>query len=237
MLEEYDKRKIAGCFTFGCLTCVVLFALGGVGAYFGVTKAISSFVNEYTEPFPRELPKVQLTAEESDSLFTRVETFREAAEKGEETIPLELTARDVNHLIATDPELAVLRDKVSVEFEDGKISSEVSIPLSETGLKDLQGRYLNGRAAVELGIVDGRFEISLSAINVNGNQVPDKMLQQLEGRVNLADRIASDPRFSRYTKFVDKFQIVGDRLVVEVRKDADLDALQKEIQSDRNLPR
>jgi hypothetical protein len=232
MLEGYDKRKIGGCFAFGCLLSVVLFSLGGLGAYFGVKTLIDSAVYKYTEPYKRELPRVYLSAQESLDVTDKVEQFADALSRGETDESLELSARDVNYLISNsnEPLSVELRDKVFVEFEDGKIKTEISVPLDQAGIKDLQGRYLNGSAEIALGMDEnGELEIDLRTIDANGFQIPDAALQAFKSQTDIMNRILTHPRFAKYKKFIENVDVSGDILTLKLKKGEDLEGLRRQI--------
>ena len=53
-----------------------------------LTAALNQLVEEYTATAPRELPKVEMPAEQRQALKDRVEAFRKAVEAGTPTEPL-----------------------------------------------------------------------------------------------------------------------------------------------------
>ena len=237
MLEQYDKQKIAGCLGFGCLLTVVLFALGGFGAYFGVKTLINSAVYKYTEPVRRPLPTVQMAPVEALELTERIDEFADSIsnEEVEEVAPLELTATELNYIISTsdDPALQELRENVFFEFEDGKIKTELSIPLDRSGLKDLQGRYLNGSAELSVGAnTGGGFEIDLRRIDANGFTIPDAALQAIQQQTDYIDKVLNHPRFTKYSKYLEAFEVNGDKLSLKLKKGQTLEELRRELASE-----
>lgn len=235
MLEGYDKRKIGGCFAFGCLLTVVLFSLGGLGAYFGVKKLLDTAVYKYTEPYKRDLPRVYLSAQESLDVTDKIEQFADAMSSGESAESLELSARDVNYLISNsnEPLFQELRDKVYVEFDEGKIKTEISVPLDQAGIKDLQGRYLNGSAEIAVGMDEnGEFEIDLRAIDANGFQIPDAALKAFKSQTDFMDRILNHPRFAKYKKFIEHVEVNGDKLTVKLKQGEDVESLRRRISNE-----
>jgi len=235
MLEGFDKRKIGGCFAFGCLLTVVLFSLGGLGAYFGVNYLIDSAVYQYTEPYKRELPQVTLSAQESLDVTDKIEQFTDAMTHGDSADSLELSSRDVNYLISNsnEPLFKELRDKVYVEFEDGKIKTEISVPLDKAGIKDLQGRYLNGSAEIAVGMDEkGEIEIDLRAIDANGFQIPDAALQAFKSQTDFMDRMLNHPRFAKYKKFIEHVDVNGDKLTLKLKQGQDIEDLRRQFSNE-----
>ena len=237
MLEGYDKQKIAGCFGFGCLLMVGLFALGGFGAYYGIKTFVESAVFKYTEPVQMILPYDTLSAEESLAVTEKLEIFSKSISDGTASEPLELTSKDVNYLINSSPEpiFRELKDKVYVTFKDGKIESDLSVPLDKTGFKDLRGRYLNGKANISLGMKNGEVDFNISALNANGFPVPENALQALQQRTDLLDRIFSHPRFLKYSRYLETVEIVGDRIRIRLKEGQSMEALQREMAGDSSF--
>ncbi len=237
MLEGYDKQKIAGCFGFGCLLMIGLFALGGFGAYYGIKTFVQSAVFKYTEPVQVILPRDTLSAQESLVVNEKLERFSKSLTDGTSSEPLELTAKDVNYLISSSPEpiFRELKDKVYVKFKNGKIESELSVPLERTGLRDLRGRYLNGKANISLGMKNGEMDFNISSLNANGFPVPANVLQVLQKRTDMLDRVFSHPRFLKYSKYLENVEIVGDRVRIVLKEGQSLEALQREMAGDAGL--
>ena len=238
MLEGYDKQKIGGCMAFGCLLTVVLFSLGGLGAYFGVKTLIDSAVYKYTEPYQRDLTKTFLSAQESLDVTDKLEQFAKSMSGGDGAEDLELSAKDINYLISNsnEPLFRELRNKVYVELDGGTLKTEISVPLDGTGMKDLQGRYLNGAAEIALGVKEnGEFEIDLKAIDANGFRIPDAALKAFKQQTDFMDRIFKHPRFAKYSKYIEKVDIDGDKLTLKVKKGKSLEELQRVISSDGGL--
>ena len=222
MLEKYDKQKIAGCLGFECLVVVVLFALGGIGAYFGVSSALKAAAYKYTEDSSRDL-KIDFTVEESVAVDDKVRRFTDAVNQGEEAEPLVLSDRDVNILInsSLDPLLIEMRERVRLKFADGKIMSELSLPLDRLGVKDLRGRYFNGDAELNLAkSEENKMSLNLRNLAANGANLPPEILSQIQKRTDYIDRIMSDSRVTRLTRYLKRFEVVGEQLIIEA-KDAE----------------
>ncbi len=232
MLETYDKGKIAGCFGFGCLLVVVLFALGGLGAYFGVKTFVESAVDKYTERSPAPLAQVNLSVEESLEITEKIDSFKESFRDSSEDnlgAELELTSREVNYLISNslDPLFVELRDKVRFKFEEGKIKTDLSLPLDKSRIKNLQGRYLNGTADMSLGLEGGELDLNVSSLRANGFDVPDNFLNLVQERSGIMERVMSDARFAELSQYLESFEVVGDRVKLKLKKGVELEEVRR----------
>src|SRR5689334_20812420 len=96
--EAPPKKR--GCFFYGCIGAIIVFVIGVTVVVFGIRYAISSFVQNYTDTAPLEMPKVEMTQVELDRLKTRVSDFSKALDNHQKTPPLVLTASEVNALLA-----------------------------------------------------------------------------------------------------------------------------------------
>ena len=92
---------------------------------------------------------------EVDKLKQRFEAFQQAVREQRPTKPLELTADDINALIASGPKRQDLKGKFYVSLEGDQLKGEVSMPLQEIGLSMFKGRYLNGSATFGLSFRNG----------------------------------------------------------------------------------
>ncbi len=174
----YQQPRQHGCFFYGCIIASILMALllilTGLGVYFGYRFA-TQMVEEYTATAPRDLPKVEMPAEQRESLKKHVEGFRKAVEEGKAVEPLVLTSEDLNALIEEEPNL---KGKVHLKIEGNELKGQVSIPLEKfgqvPGLGILKGRYLNGEAELKASFRDGLLIVTLDGIEVNGKRAPRK---------------------------------------------------------------
>src|SRR5690349_15447244 len=102
MAETQNKRR-PGCLFYSAILAVVIL----LGGYLGLLVA-KRFINQLTDPAPAQLPTAQLPETQMFQLHDRMETFSEAVRDGETTPPLEISADELNALIATDANLAQL---------------------------------------------------------------------------------------------------------------------------------
>lgn len=232
MLEQYDKKKIAGCMGFGCLLTVLLFGLGGAGAYFGVKTALNSMVYKYTEAVPMEMPRAVLSETEKINAQNKFRRFGMDPAPGESDDGgvLELTANEVNYLIQSgEPVFKELRNRFHFEFESGKIKTQLSVPLDGSGIKDLRRRYLNGTAELDLAVTNERLEFSVSSLIAKGSKIPESALRLLQDQANVLNRIQSRPEFRKVAKYIKEFRIVGDQIHIEVKDGVNREEMRREL--------
>jgi hypothetical protein len=101
---EYDNSRprqrgfFHGCVIASVLAVLLIIALA-VLAYIGM-RLFSGLVEEWTSPAPAELPSVQVSEEERQSVRERVDAFRNALEEGTAIDPPVLTSDDLNALLS-----------------------------------------------------------------------------------------------------------------------------------------
>ena len=201
-----------GCFFYGCITGLVLLVLV-LGALMVGLHYVKKMVNQYTDTQPMELPTVQMSPGESDKLKQRCEAFQKAVREQRPAKPLELTADDVNALIASGPERQALQGKFYVSLEGDQLKGEVSVPLQEVGLSMFKGRYLNGSATFNLSFRNGALFVSPQTIIVKGKPLPEAYMQAIR-KENLAAKLTNEPSAAAVLQGLEDIQVKEGRLVV-----------------------
>src|SRR3954466_4867287 len=139
-------RKRRGCLFYGCLTGFVFLLLILFGGLLG-TRYFKKMVPDFTEDKPLPLPAVKMSDTEMQQVRKRVDDFRTSVRAGKPTPPLELTADEINALIATDPDLAPFKGKVYILGIDGnQLKARLSVPMEDLALPVFRNRFLNGDA-------------------------------------------------------------------------------------------
>src|SRR5579875_2829524 len=195
-LDFSDYRKIGppydepprqrGCFFYGCIIAAILALLlliaVGVGFFF-VYRLFERVVEQYTATAPRELPRVEMSVGQCRTLRERVDAFRAAIKEGRPTEPLVLWSDDLNALIEENPDL---KGRVYVTIDQDKLKGQVSIPMDRFPSFGLtRGRYLNGEGEFKISLEDGVLIVTLESLLVNGNTLPDELMNGLRNQ-NLA---------------------------------------------------
>jgi hypothetical protein len=201
-----------GCIFYGCITGLVLLALI-LGALMVGLHYVKKLVNRYTDTQPMELPTVQMTPGEMDQVKQRFEAFQQAVRDQRPAPPLELTADEVNALIACGPDRQALKGKVYVSLDGDKLKGEVSVPLPRVGWGVFQGRYLNGSATFNLSFRNGALSVAPQTIVVKGKPLPEVFMQEIR-KQNLATQSTDDPGAAAVLRGLEDIQVKDGKLVI-----------------------
>lgn len=169
-IEPPPQHRGLGCFAKGCLILLVFFIMLGL-AFVAGTYYASRFVrSEYFSSEHERLPISKATIEEETAVRGRWDAFMKAA-RGHEPARIELSADDINALIAAD---SSLRGDAYVTIEDNAAHLHVSIPVVRSWW--VRGRYINGQCIVESAPSGKPEEARITRIVVNGRPVGEEFL-------------------------------------------------------------
>lgn len=208
------RPKRRGCLFYGCLTCIVLALITLLLAFLAV-RAVKNKVYAYTDGQPMQLPKVEMSDAEYQSLSQRVKTFGEAMEQGKGAEPLILTERDINALLAKAANMQELADKVYVSVNGNQVKGQVSIPLSFLGWLG-RGRYLNGEATFNVSLENGVLIVTAQEVKVKGKPLPESFMTQLR-RENLAKDAYNDPKNAEAIRKLDSIEVQDSKAIIKAR--------------------
>ncbi|MCX7826700.1 MAG: hypothetical protein N2689_14250 [Verrucomicrobiae bacterium] len=216
---QQPPRQGRGCFFYGCITAIILvlvlvvagsFIIGGVRAF------VKAAVDNYTETRPRELPKVEISEDDLARLQARVKAFTTAVDQQKPGASLALTEKEINALIAHDPDFKELKDKVYVAIEGDQIKGQISYPLGKLGPLDLTGRYLNGEATFKIALQGGMLFVMMQSLTVAGKQPPEAFMQALR-QENLAKEACKDPDTAKALAKLDSIVVRDGCLIIAGR--------------------
>jgi hypothetical protein len=202
----------------------VLAVVLGVGGFFAVRYFLDKMVEvgeRYSETTPMPLPASSMPAAEYQQLAQRVREFVTAANAKKGAAPLVLDSDDLNALIANHPDWELLRGKAHVGLVGDRVEAEVSVPLDELlgglpGTSKLQGRYLNGKATLTVGLADGVLDVSVQALRVKGEDLPPNVIAELRGR-NLLEGVQANPQIERLEDWIESFAVKDGELTVRAK--------------------
>jgi hypothetical protein len=204
-IEPPPKPKRNGCLGKGCLMLVVFLILLGVAFFVGGYVGVRYVVTSNT---PKEIPQIETTEADQEAIRHRWEEFAAASRSAPpEATPLtttttttevtpaptpatnhiELTATDINQLIAGNRKL---RGKAFVSIENNVARVQVSVPLEKVGFR---GRFLNGELQVRSSPDRNPRNIEMTEVSLGG--VSEKILNSLLGFRSLrsyADQYATE---------------------------------------------
>jgi hypothetical protein len=208
--------KQRGCFFYGCIIasilavlCVIFMAVIAFFTY----RFVHKLVDEYTATAPRELPKLDMSAEQRQAVKDRVEAFWKAVEAGTPTEPLVLTSDDLNALIEDNPDL---KGVIYVKVEGEEIKGQVSIPLDKLNIGMVRGRYLNGEADLKASLKDGVLIVTLDSIEVNGKRPPDEMMKGIREQ-NLAKDMYKEEKNANLIRKLESLEVKDGKIILRVR--------------------
>jgi hypothetical protein len=190
-VEQQPKRGM-GCFGKGCLILIVLAILlvvVGVGGTYWSLRHV--YLSDKPAPIPQTSPPSETeattlgetsVARPSDTSVVvreRLDTMKKAA-RAHEATDMELTAADINALIAANRKS---RGTAFVGINDNALQAQFSIPLqgldvpfrSAFGLSD---RYLNATVTIVAPPGTNASNVQLSEVTLNGHRIPADLLDR-----------------------------------------------------------
>ena len=195
---EAPPRKPMGCFAKGCLILVVFgIILGiacGVGLYWGFRNysALAHSAKWLTKinaisQAPASIPTHETSDEKVQAAVARWRDFQSAVGEGEKT-QIELTADDVNDLIASDPET---RNKMFASIDGNRLRLQTSISLGQT-LRGYSGYFFNSDITVVANEPQSLANPRLDAVTINGARLPANAIDWTFGGRRLRDYLAGN---------------------------------------------
>ena len=145
-----------GCFTKGCLlTIIVLMVIGiGIGTFgWFFYKSGQAFFTDQQVTTRVATP----TDEQYQAVLAKLQPFGEAMNAGR-AATVELTADDVNTLIARTPQLAPLRGQAFVEIVKGQLIADLSVPMTDPGPTQY---FINARTIADASFAGGQLAFAL----------------------------------------------------------------------------
>jgi hypothetical protein len=215
MADPQQKRR-RGCLFYGGIAALVLIAVMLLGAYLGLRFA-RDVVSQLTDATPMQLPSTQLPPDQMLQLHDRVETFQLAVRAGDKVEPLELSADELNALIATDPDLAALKNHIYVTIETNQLEAQISFPAQDIGLVALRGRYVNASGFFAVALTNGQLSVTAESLVAKGRPVPRHVMREITSQ-NLADIYNADPKVIAGLKKLQGIEVEEGKLVIEPKK-------------------
>jgi hypothetical protein len=197
-----------GCFGKGCLILLVFFILLGLAFVGGTYLAARYLRSEYFPATQVQLPTAAATEDEQQSVRSRWDAFEKAA-RAHRAARIELTADDLNALIASEPKL---RGKASVSIDNDVGRLQVSVPLGD--VRWLKGHYLNAECTVQSAVAGNPADARVTSIVVNGRSVGEDVLRWQYGSWSL-HRYISDWSDERN---LEKFEIGDGKVILETKR-------------------
>jgi hypothetical protein len=194
-VEPPPKRGM-GCFGKGCLILIILgilLVVVGVGGSFWTVRHV--YLSDKPAPIPETTAATETSGvtpgetsapapvQKSAEVRERLGTMKQAA-KAHEATEVELTAADINALIAANRKS---RGTASVGINDTTLQAQFSIPLQRLDVPfrnalGLGDRYLNATVAIAAPPGTNASSVQLSEVTLNGHTISAGLLDwQLPG--------------------------------------------------------
>ena len=208
-VEGQPKRR--GCVFWALTVAAAGFALA-VLCVFLAFRHVRRKVLEHTDTEPVKVPVEEVTPAQARALDKETTGFIQALERGE-AASLELTAQQINALIATAPQLRDLRGKVHVSIDGDRLVTDASIPLD--AVPGMAGRYLNGRVELGIRVQAGELDLDLFGIAVKSRPVPKAILEPLAQSMVQEARKRQDVRDTLAR--VERLEVRDGRVIIRAR--------------------
>lgn len=138
------------------------------------------------------------------------ERYSEDAEKRE----IRMSERELNALIANNPELA---RRFAVDLSDNLASAKLLIPI-DPDLPVLGGRTLRVNAGIEMAYRDDRPVVKLRGVSIMGVPVPNAWLGNLKN-VDLVEQFGTGPGFwNSFAAGVDLIEVADGQLRIKLKE-------------------
>jgi len=167
----------------GCGSLLGLLLIGGIATYFLFWTAVDRILVGFTTDRPLTIPHIQMDEATYTALEERIRDFGSAMEGEAPATPLVLTAEEINVLILRHSKLDNDGAGAVVRILGSQVEAEISIPVGNV-LKGLEGRYLNGKAVLAVGVVEERLVAYIQDLRIGDKYLPDQFRERLS-RENL----------------------------------------------------
>ena len=180
-VEAPPRRRGLGCFGRGGLILLVFIIVLAIacfsGMYWGLHRHSALFYGSYwlaktrsLAEAPAPVPEFNPSAQQIQLVQERWQDFEQKTRAGQ-SAEIELSADDINALIATNEDL---RRKVFVSIDGNLLRLQASVPIGE--FFGRSGYYFNGDVIIELEGAQSLDGPRFRRITVNGEQVPTDFL-------------------------------------------------------------
>jgi hypothetical protein len=180
-VEAPPRRNGLGCFARGCLILLVFAIVLAIacfaGMYWGFQRHSAIMHGIYWLAKTHSIAEASGPVPEFTGSDTQIQSVRdrwqdfEQKTRAGQAAEIELTADDINALVAANRDA---RGKVSVSINGNQLSFQASVPLGE--VLGRPGYYFNGDITVEFKGAEPLDNPQLNRIIVNGEQVPNDIL-------------------------------------------------------------
>jgi hypothetical protein len=169
-IEPPPHQRGLGCFAKGCLILLVFGILLCLSFIAGTYYASRFLRAEYLSGAHERLPISEASVDDEQAVRARWDAFEKAA-RAHEPARIELTAGDINALIASDSKL---RGDAYVTVDGNTAQLKVSIPIARNFW--VSGHYINASCSIQSASSGKPEDARITSIIVNGRPVGEEFL-------------------------------------------------------------
>ena len=180
-----QKRSGWGCFAIGCVVVIVLLLIGGA-----IVAGLGFFTYSKVSKLTSDQPAAIATFDGGDSMYQaaskKLDAFKQDADVHRPS-RLELTADEINTLIAHNPDTSGSQLHFFVRLHDDAANVQLSLPTSMLPVSIFPGRYLNAEADFTPSLDSAKnLNVNLHSLKIAAEAVPPDQLAPLQMQVNTA---------------------------------------------------
>lgn len=211
---SWVNYALIGAFGLAAFAMVVIIAVSLL-----VPSMIQNTIERYTSAQPMHVAVQRLPEAQQEALDKRVDAFGDAIEGGTTPEPLILTGEDLNSLLQKLWEDEEIPGQMSLRIEDGRLRSDLSIPLEE-GIEigpfkpDVGGRYLNGTVTFKVGLNENGLKADIERFVVNGKPLPGWIIGGIE-REFIDRNILQNKDLQEFAAKLERLEVSADSIMLE----------------------
>ncbi len=179
-------------------------------------------INAFTADAPASIQMTAPTEADTATGTEKLERLR-GAMGSQQSVTVELTAGELNALIARHPSFTDLRGKLRVGIANSVLDVAMSVPLSDLPLPRLKHRWFNGTARFGLIYDEDRFNLAVKSLEANGQSIDLSGLQSFADIFNNSfnEGFNKSQRKNResdeFWQNVKSMTVVDDKLVITTK--------------------
>ncbi len=199
------------------IALILLALVVGTGWFF-----YGKTLNAFTAEAPVTIQIAAPTEADTATGTEKLERLRGAI-GSQQSVTAELTAGELNALIARHPSFTDLRGKFRVGIANSVLDVAMSVPLSDLPLPRLKHRWFNGTARFGLVYDEDRFNLAVKSLEANGQSIDlsgfqsfaDTFNNSFNEGFNKAQR--KNRESDEFWRNVKSITVVDDKLIITTK--------------------
>lgn len=223
-LPPAPRAAGCGCCAAGCGT-MLLIAIAGLALVLGATWYLyGKAINSITAGQPTTVQLEEPSAEQFAAASEKLAQLRNAAD-AKQAVTVELTATDLNALIARHPHFDDLRGKMRVAIAESIMTLDLSVPMSGLPLPRLSRRWFTGRISFGFSYDESGFSFTPRSLEANGHTIAEELFSDLgptidsyfDRQYSQSETGENESERDRFWKQVRSLAVVDDKVVVTTK--------------------